>query len=134
MTKDSPEKIHFGKMNMKQFYERENSQFNRNQAHSNTRPTLQQETKSYNTARKQPFNQRFPRENSFRQNEDAAKQFYERENSQFIRNQAHSNTRPTSQQDTKSYNTQNENNVRWIQQEENNVDYCDAISDLFPLN
>ena len=80
------------------------------------------------------YDQRFPRENSFRQNEYAAKQFYERENSQFNRNQAHSNTRPTLQQDTKSYNTQNENNVRWIQQEENNVDYCDAISDLFPLN
>ena len=42
----------------------------------------------------------FPRENSFRQNEYAAKQFYERENSQFNRNQAHSNIRPTLQQDT----------------------------------
>ena len=77
------------------------------------------------------YDQRFPRKNSFRQNEYAAKQFYERENSQFKRNQAHSNIRPTLQQDTKSYNTHNEKNVRWIQQEENNVDYCDAISDLF---
>ena len=45
-------------------------------------------------------------------------------------NQAHSNMRPTLQQDTKSYNTQNENNVQWIQQEENNDDYFDAISDF----
>ena len=49
-------------------------------------------------------------------------------------NQAHSNMRPTLQQDTKSYNTQKENNVRWIQQEENNADNFDAISDLFSLN
>ena len=46
------------------------------------------------------YDQRFPRENSFRQNEYAAKQFYERENSQFNRNQAHSNIKPTLQQDT----------------------------------
>ena len=45
-------------------------------------------------------------------------------------NQAHSNMRPTLQQDTKSYNTQKENNVQWIQQEENNADYFDAISDF----
>ena len=80
------------------------------------------------------YDQRFPRENSFGQNEYAAKQFYERENNQSNRNQAHSNIRPTLQQDTKSYNTQNENNVSWIQQEESNVDYCDAVSDFFPLN
>ena len=80
------------------------------------------------------YDQLFPRENSFRQNEYAARQFYERENGQFNRNQAHSKIRPTLQQDTKSYNTHNEHNVRWIQQEENSVDYCDAISVLFPLN
>ena len=42
--------------------------------------------------------------------------------------------RPTLKRDTKSYNTKHENHVRWIQQEENNVDFCDAISDLFSLN
>ena len=80
------------------------------------------------------YDQRFPKEKSFRQIEYAAKQFYERENSQFNRNQAHSNIRPTLQQVKKCYNAQEENNVRWIQQKENNVAYCDAISDLFPLN
>ena len=80
------------------------------------------------------YEQSFPGESLFRQNEYAAKRFYEHENSQLNRNQAHSIIGPTLQQDTMSYNAKNKNNVRWIQEEENNVDYFDAISDLFPLD
>ena len=76
-------------------------------------------------------NKTFSRENSFRQKEYAAKQYYESENSQFKRNQANSNIRPTLNKDPKSYNTQNENKNRWVQQVENNTSNFVTLSQMY---
>ena len=80
------------------------------------------------------YDQKFPRENQFRQNEYAAKQYYDRENNRYNDRQINSNIKATAtHQDLRNYQAQEENNVRWIQ-EESTVDYCDAITDFFPLN
>ena len=80
------------------------------------------------------YDQKFPRENQFRQNEYAAKQYYDRENNRYNDRQINNNIKATAtHQDLQNYQAQEENNVRWIQ-EESTVDYCDAITDFFPLN
>ena len=89
------------------------------------------------------YDDRYPRENKFRENEQVAKQFYDQENRQFIINPR---GRPY---DTGSYNSNNSrdstrsqspnfrsNQIQsettyWVEEE---VNYCEAITDFFPLN
>ena len=98
---------------------------------------------SFNNKRPQTYDDRYPRENKFRENEQVAKQFYDQENRQFNSNprgrpyntgsynsnNSRDSTRPQSP-NFRSHQIQSET-THWVEEE---VNYCDAITDFFPLN
>ena len=89
----------------------------------------------YNAPNHTPYDQKFPSKNTFNPNEtDAIRHYNRQEEERTKQNYANlnQNYRNGSTQDRRDYNWQNEDNVRFVQEEETN--YCDAISDLFPLN
>ena len=98
---------------------------------------------SFKSKSPQIYDHRYPRENNFRENEQVVKQFYDQENRQF-------NSNPRGRPyNTGSYNSKNSQDstrsqlpnfrsnqiqsgtTHWVEEE---VNYCDAITDFFPLN
>ena len=91
--------------------------------------------RNYNAPNHAPYDQKFPLKNTFNRNEmDAIRHYNRQEEERTKQNYANlnQNYRNGSTQDRRDYDWQNEDNVRFVQEEETN--YCDAISDLFPLN
>ena len=98
---------------------------------------------SFNTKRPQTYDDKYPRENKFRENEQVAKQFYDKENRQFnsnprgrpyntgnYNNNNNRDSTPSQSPNFRSNQMQSET-THWVEEE---LNYFDAITDFFSLN